>query len=392
MIIKMIAFSLRLVIVNMVLLLSVPLTVSAAEVKDLFSVDIPVHGQGDTERLQAIREGLATVMIKVSGRRETPAMPEMETVLNSPMQYVQQFRYYKLPQEWQQAVDDKGRFYSQLLRVSYDGQAVSHLLREAKLPVWGRARPSTLVWLAVEDWNQRTVLGAGNLPAIREVLQRQANQRGLPLIFPLLDLQDQSALGYADIWGDFQDAIMQASARYQAGSVLVGRVYRQAANQWQARWTMYLQDEVQHWVTEGLQQQQVLSDGMDIAADRFAERFARLPTGADNSQVTLKIFDVESLPAYARVMKYLESLDLTKDVLVDRLDGDSVTLSLTLRGDLQRLEQAIVFGETLAPLKQFDETPLVSSPGSGTGSDTGTEAKSDEDEPAGPVLAYRLLP
>jgi len=390
--IKKNAFAVRLAVVQMALLLLVSLPAYTAEVKDLFSVEVPVHGQGKDERLQAIREGLATVMIKVSGRRETPALPAMETVLKSPMQYVQQFRYYELPQQWQQAVDDKGRFYGQLLRVSYDGQAVSRLLREANLPVWGRARPSTLIWLAVEDWNQRSVLGADNLPSIREVLQRQAGQRGLPLIFPLLDLQDQSALGYADIWGDFQDAIMKASSRYQAGSVLVGRVYRQAANKWQARWTMYLQDEAQHWVTEGLQKQQVLSEGMDVAADRFAERFARLPTGGVNSRVTLKIFDVASLPAYARIMDYLESLDLTKDVLVDQLSNDSVTLSLTLRGDLQRLEQAIVFGDTLAPLKLADKVPSNTVPDNSIGIDTDGDTGGAADAPVNPVMAYRLLP
>jgi hypothetical protein len=371
-------------------MLSASTMVLAAEVKDLFSVEVPVHGQADAERQQAIRDGLATVLIKVSGRRDTPTMPAMVAVLETPMNFVQQFRYHDLPEQWQQVVDDQGQFYSQLLRVSYDGQAVSRVLREASLPVWGRARPSTLIWLAVEDWNQRSILGSDNLPALREVISRQASQRGLPLVFPLLDLQDQASLGFADIWGDFQDDILKASSRYQAGSVLVGRLYRQSANEWQARWTMYQQDEVQRWVTEGLQQQQVVVEGLDVAVDHFAERFARLPTGTVDSRVAVIVKDVTSLAAYARVMSYLEALDLAKEVVVEQVTVDRVTFSLTIRGELQRLEQAIVFGDTLAPVTVIDSVVVAEINSSETVS---TETSSVPDAvPDRPVLSYRLLP
>jgi len=354
----------------------------AAEVKGLYSADVPVHGQDDAERRQAVRDGLSLVLIKVSGRRETPTLPAVAAVLESPMQFVQQFRYHALPEQWQHAVDAQGQFYSQLLRINYDGQAVNRVLRAANLPVWGRARPSALIWLAVEDWNQRSIMGAGNLPHIREVFIRQADQRGLPIILPLLDLQDQSSLGFADIWGDFQDDILQASSRYQAGGVLVGRLYRQSADEWQARWSMYQEGDVQRWVTEGLQQQQVLTEGLDTAADIFAGRFARLPGESRDNRVAMVIHDVATLEAYARVMKYLESLDLAKDVLVEQVSVDKVTFSLTVRGELQSLEQAMVFGDTLAP-KAMPQSPA----------EAVEDAVSEEESvPVRPVLSYRLLP
>jgi len=366
----------------LVLMVLASMSVQAAEIKDLYSAEVPVHGQDDDERLQAIRAGLSTVLIKVSGQREAPLMPAVATVLEAPMQFVQQFRYHALSEHWQQAVDEQGQFYSQLLHIDYDGAAVNRLLREAVLPVWGRARPSTLIWLAVEDWNQRTILGGDNLPDLHDVLLRQAGQRGLPIILPLLDLQDQSALSFADIWGDFQDDILSASRRYQAGGVLVGRLYRQSADEWQARWTMYQQDDVQRWVTDGLQQQQVVKEGLDSAADHFAARFARLPGESSGDRVEILIHDVSSLAAYARAMQYLESLDMAKDVLVEQVDVDRVRFSLTVRGDLQGLKQAILFGDTLAPLPVATETLAVD----------GAAVTGDSGEVGNALLSYRLLP
>jgi len=368
-------------VVVLLAMMSVSMVLQAAEVQGLYRAEVPVHGQGDAERLQAIHVGLVTVLTKVSGRREAATLALVAEALASPMRFVQQFRYHALPEEWQQAVDEQGQFYGQLLRVSYDSDAIDKVLREAALPVWGRARPSTLIWLAIEDWNQRSVLGGDNLPELRESLMHQANKRGLPVIFPLLDLQDQSALGFADIWGDFQEDILQASSRYQAGGVLVGRLYRQSADEWQARWTMYQQGDVQQWMTEGLQQQQVLVAGMDGAADIFAERFARMPGESSDSRVAVLVHDVTTLEAYARVMKYIESLGLAKDVLVEQLAANSVTFSLTVRGALQGLEQAILFGDTLAPVIA---TPGLNAVEVAPADNSGVMER--------PVLSYRLLP
>lgn len=362
-------------------------TVPAAEVKGLYSADVPVHSQDDDERLKAIRQGLETVMIKVSGRREAPSQPQAATALQQPMQLVSQYRYFPLPEEWQQAVDDQGQFFSQLLRIDYDSTAVNKVLRAASLPVWGRARPSTLIWLAVEEWNQRSILGADTLPALREGLVRQANRRGVPLLFPLLDLEDQTKLSFADIWGDFQDNILRASERYQAGVVLVGRMYRQAVDEWQVRWTLYQGDDVQRWATSAALQNQALSEGLDTAADYFAERFASLPNGDGDSRIIVDVQDIHNLDGYARTMEYLGTLDMARDVQVAEVASDHIRFVVTVRGALEGFKQAIQFGETLAPVTESQTSASSRTEATDVPAvvDDQTSAKSIQ-------LSYRLLP
>lgn len=360
--------------------------VPAAEVKNLYSTEIPVHGQEDAERMDAIRRGIETVIIKVSGRRDAIENTKVLSALVNPIRLVQQFRYFPLPQEWQQMVDEQGQYYSQLLRISYDSQAVNRILREARLPVWGRARPSTLIWLAVEEWNQRTILGTDALPQLREILVRQASNRGIPVLFPLFDLEDQARLSFADIWGDFQDTILPASQRYQAGSVLVGRMYRQSMDEWQVRWTHYQDTEVFRWTSEGTQQEQALIAGLNIAADQFAERFAHIDEVEDDNRLAVLVHDVGTLNAYARVKSYLESLDLAQDVLVEEVSANRVKFTVNLRGTVEAFKQAIKFGDTLAP-DMLIETSRVGN------SDIGNAALTDETAATyRPVMSYRLLP
>lgn len=368
--------------------LSLAAPAMAAEVKGLYSADVPVHSQDDAERLAAIREGLGIVMVKVSGRREAPTLPATAAVMKEPIQLVQQFRYFPLPEEWQQAVDDQGQFYSQLLHIDYDSAAVNKVLREASLPVWGRARPATLIWLAVEEWNQRSILGADTLPALREALMRQAARRGVPLLFPLLDLEDQTRVSFADIWGDFQDTILRASERYQAGVVLVGRMYRQAMDEWQVRWTLYQEGDVQRWTTAATLQEPALKEGLNLAADYFAQHFARLPSTGGDSRITIDVHDVRNLDGYARAMKYLESLDMARDVQVDEVATGHVRFSLTVRGALVSFEQAIQFGETLAPLTR----PVPAAPIAGGSVPEVTDAEDGQAATDSTLLSYRLLP
>jgi hypothetical protein len=84
-------------------------------------------------------------------------------------------------------------------------------------------------------------------------------------------------------------------------------------------------------------------------------------------------------------MKYLETLDMTRDVQVDEVATDHVLFSLTVRGALESFEQAIQFGETLAPLPRT--APVAAIPGTEV-----TEAEDAQAATDSPLLSYRLLP
>lgn len=320
----------------------------ASEVSGLYQAGVPVADQGSATRRMAVRRALADVLVRVSGSRQVLENPQALELLENAMQYVSQYNYQALPVEPEAETTAAAAAFPQQLDVVFDEEGINQALRERSIPIWGKARPVTLMWLAVEDSGQRQLLGADTLPQRRTMLETAAGERGVPLIFPLLDLEDQVALRFTDVWGNFQEPILRASGRYQPGAILVGRLYHASSAQWQARWSFYLDGDWQQWMSSGERQQDVLAAGVDGAADVLAARFAS-HGGTQQGFVEVVVDNVDTLAGYARAMKYLAGLDPVSDVQVHDVDGARVTFYLTIHGDRSAFEQAIVFGETLAP-------------------------------------------
>lgn len=390
----------RMILLCLVLVGSIPFaTTVAGEVTSLYSADIPVQGQGERERIEAAKQALSVVLTKVTGRQSTPTLAELAATLRQPMHFVQQFHYITLTEDQQLLTDGGGNPYQQLVRFEFDSKAINQELRQAGVPIWGRARPATLVWLAVEEQGQRLIVGGEQLSNLRQVIEQQAEHRGLPVLFPLLDLQDQTAVRFTDLWGDFQDDIMRGSTRYQAEGVLVGRLYRSSSQEWQARWSLYLNDSAQRWTSAGVSFQQALVGGINQLAETYADQFAVQVSVDGKQRITLNIGEVATLAAYAKVMQYLQSQDMVKDLLVDQIATDHVLYSFTLHGELGGLKQAFAFGDTLVPvaIEELDPgifkqpgTPDLSLPPS-----LQTEIETTEkmaSKPLSAMLYYRLLP
>ncbi len=379
--------------------LTLPAVVPAVEVDGLYEAAIPVTGQGEGERRHALLQAFARVLVRVSGDPGAPAMDALQGALAKPMGYVQQYRYRPLaPAAGEEKrgnrsgsttgneAEGDAPAFRQELWVSFDPRAVNTLLTEAGLPVWGRARPATLLWLAVNDWGQRFLVGGDVARHLQAQLNVAARRRGLPLFFPLLDLQDQSALQFSDVWGNFQDILLAASRRYQSAAVLTGRLYHRQDGTWEGRWTLYLDGKPASWDTAGTGLEEILNTGVDGAADRLARRYAQHLDPAAGRRITIEVQDVRNLEDYARTMAYLQSLDPVNRLRVVAVSQDKVAFEAAVTGSRENLAQAIAFGGTLAPAGM--ETPL-SSPLPPTQAPALTD---DMPGPATPILHYRLLP
>lgn len=321
----------------------------AAEVRGLYESRVPVAAQGESERLAAIRSAFKEVLVKVTGDRNTASLPRLEAALEQPLRYVQQFRYRPLEEEG----DGGGEVseFTQTLWVSFDPQAVERLLQEAEVPVWGRTRPTTLLWLAVEEAGERYMVGAdAHSPLVESVLQT-ADRRGLPVLLPLLDLVDQRRIRFTDVWGNFEDAVLDASARYETGAVLVGRIYRAPSGRWSARWSLYQENSTSHWQSEGAGSSGVVAAGIEGAADALGQRYAQLLSTTDVRSVEIVVTDITDLDAYARAMKYLRRLDPVNEVTITSVEPRRIRFRMMIQGSRAGLERTIGFGDTLVPVR-----------------------------------------
>jgi hypothetical protein len=310
----------------------------AVRVDNLYAAAVPLANPARPQ--DAFGVALTQVLVKVTGRREAVVD---EARFPDASRFVQQYQIGADQTVW----------------VRFDEAALRRELDRLGEPVWGSERPTTLVWMILDDGvGERRLLGgtaedlsgdaepgqrapgAGNAALVEE-LQLTAEARGLPLLLPLVDTQELAAISLPDVWGGFVESIEAASLRYGPDAVLIGRVRSMAFDEPDVRWTLLLDGERFDW--EGN-----IGSGANDVADFFAARLAA-SVGTSN-QVLLSVDDVVNLDAYGRLSAYLEKLDLVEALAVDTVDGNRVVFSLTVRGDLDRLMRNIALQSVLTPV------------------------------------------
>lgn len=299
----------------------------------LYTVEVPLEPGASNARVTAYEQALEEVLIRMTGSEPVALSPEVRALFPEPDRYVLRFR--------------PGAEES--LVVTLDGQAIEALLREAGHPVWGADRPLTLVWLAV-DWGQGDreivaggdpVLGVGSDDedrngVLRERLEAAAQRRGLPILFPLLDTQDLEQVSSSDVWGGFDETLLEASRRYGTSSILVGRVRANAATR--GRWSYYS-------ATQRLEWSGAPEDVVAALAETFAEEFAY--AGGSVESVTLTVSGVDSVAAYGRVQSLLGGLNVIDSYRLHSVAGADMSFEVEVRGGSERLAAALDFSGVL---------------------------------------------
>lgn len=331
-----------------------PISAGAAEVADLYSAEVSVASQDSQERDEAIRAAMAAVLVKSTGRRDIANLPAVAPILRTANTMVEQYRYREVARiDGAAGASPAAPEYK--LWVAFDADAIQHALEQAELPIWGSTRPIILLWLAVQDGAQRYLLDPSVHQPTVEVAQSVANERALPLVFPLMDLEDQSRIGISEVWGNFSDTILAASQRYNVDGVLVGRLHREVDGRWYGRWSLYQNDAGIHWDGSGVDMEAALAEGVNVQADRLAARFAQVFSRNVQDQVRLVVYQVDDFGDYGRALTYLQSLNPVKSIHVASLDGDRVGFDVSLRGSREGLRQVIGLGNVLVPVDIFQQ-------------------------------------
>jgi hypothetical protein len=319
------------------LCLCLPAWSGASEVPDLFETEVAVKSQLPQERKTAIHDGLLTVLIKATGNSEIALAPGVAQLIDRSQQLVQQYRY-----RVEQLPNPGGTTpLEQLwLWLRYDEVAIVQALQQLGIPTWARTRPGTLVWLALEAGGRRRLVDEQD-NELRSLLNREAARRGVPLVLPLMDLEDQRHIKVSDVWGNFQDNIAVASSRYDADAILTGRLRALDAgrDEWEVRWTYSHTGIVYNWGQSG-SLQTVIANGIDGVADTLASKYV-LNTGSQLGEVLVLVTGIKTVEDYARSDAFLRNFDPVTDVQATRVWPDKVLFTVILRGDRQLLGQLI---------------------------------------------------
>jgi len=309
---------------------SMPLA-RAVEVPTLYTAEVAFDRAARDGRKRAYDLALNEILLRVAGSGLASDAATINQLFPDSSAYVVQYRQGSANTMW----------------VSFDGAAIERTLREAGQAVWGAERPLTVVWLAV-DWGQgRREIVAADDPdneqrdarsinrnaLLRKRVLEVAERRGLPLIFPLMDTTDIQNVTFSDIWGGFDEAVIGASRRYDADSMLIGRI--QASGGGREDWSYYFSGDARRW-----------NGPPEQAVNQIADLLAAELTVGGNAplvSVAMRVAGIVSVDAYGNLSRTLDNVSVIEEYRITEVSGDRVTVQVNVRGGAARLRRALQF-------------------------------------------------
>jgi len=351
-------------IVKMCLAFSLMLWISesfAIEVEGLYQATIIVESRNnEQERRRAFSEAMREVLIKVSGSTSTTNPASIRRALNNPEPFVES---WKTEANIQRLNPDE--VVSELreviaIEVSFYESEIQRLLDENNIPIWPVNRPETLVWMVVEDELEgRRILGDDDVAAESTVnaVQSFADERGLPLLFPLLDLEDQLRLNVSKLWELDEAAIINASRRYQAESILALRVYRALSGEILAKSLYFFRDNIFSYEEFELNEEGFLRGSINLATNELSQYYSVLISGRENSvSVSMQVDGINSPGSYATLLNYLNDLEGIASFQLIRVNASSLILELETGGQLRQLVETIALEPSLQEVVELSRT------------------------------------
>lgn len=339
---------LRLLLPALLMLTTLLLPQSGLARFDSLRVSVPVADQGTLARRRAEREGLETVLVRLAGTESVLALEPIRAALRTPQNYYSASSYARRPPTERDAGDVSAADSASRpwwLRLEFDEASLFALLAAADVPVWTGRRPEVLVWIAREAEDGRIELIGAEHPAGRALLEA-GQRRGVPVVLPLLDLEDLSNLSPRDVWARFEGPIERASLRYAHDARITLRLYPDPLGRWIADWQGSVAGEAIDGIVEIDEAQRAGTALIGEIADRLVARYA-IRSGMAES-LWLQVDGIDAIEPYAELMRYLGSVHGVEAVQLSQVQGSSMLLRVDASDaaerllDLLRLEARVV--------------------------------------------------
>ena len=335
---------------SLILLMTLALVIVAMPahsvlINDLYVAEVTTVSQSDAQRRRDAGTGLLDVLVRVSGRVDIVEHPLVAAALRTPEDYYTEFSYQTIENGGSDA--ELSAPTPQKMQIRFEPSLISDLLRLAGLPVWGSNRPSVLFWVARGFGAERSVLGEGSSGVFAQSVRERAESRGVPVYFPVWDLEDSSRVTVSEIWGRFLDRIEAASERYSPDKLLVVRVEKRYAGQWHVDWSYGDQGE---WRVGTLLKASETEAAVALV-DEITELLSAQYAGTSaRSALRLNVEGISGVAALAEVERYLQRLSSVLDVRLRRVKGDLLTFDVRSEGDLEQLIDLIALDRDLTLL------------------------------------------
>ncbi|MFT7224216.1 MAG: hypothetical protein ACI82Z_001769 [Cellvibrionaceae bacterium] len=396
----MLSFHSFILVLSLLGALIAPASALAERTVDLFTVEALVVNQSEEARRKVASSALETIFVRLSGTKTVLEHPLVRRAVNNTSRYLYEFRYQST-EETITILGEEQPANSLLMRFSQT--PLENILKQAQLPLWSENRPEVLLWTAVQSDFEKAYDTEQGL--VEKSLRAAAEDRGLPILRPILDLQDRSALPAPLLWALDDSSILAAASRYPFDGVLAGR-FRRDSSGWVLNALLLHNERTFYFNSRGERLDEVSRDVVNKVTDYFANIYAVVPgTNTSDNQMVIQVNNVTNFSDYRQLLDYLDSLSLVQSSSLSRVNYPHLQVKIELNDELDKLLSILALNQKLVqvepaepswqPLEVIKIATLISTDSNSIDSPVvdswmppGTESAAEPVEPALPVLEF----
>jgi uncharacterized protein len=218
--------------------------------------------------------------------------------------------------------------------MTFNKKGVVQFLDQIGQPIWSGKRPLTLIWVQQMPTSNAELSSKAALvdsSVIHNDISAISQKFGLPILFPLNDLNDPSVLQLASA-GDNDKIWQELYDRYGVDAVLFALVSENPiTRQWSATWELHSKSGSFMWPDSAAQQKLLLDHGIGSMVKSISGRQA----SASQQSVSMIVSGVSDLVSYAGVRNYLSKLADVKNIKVTDMHDSSVWISVDLKSNVK---------------------------------------------------------
>jgi hypothetical protein len=312
------------------------ISISAVVVEDLYTINVSqvadICGTGSREERDTYKEGMIQLLVRITGLNTQRILSDQTFI--SLIEEAEKFSLLCGP-----------RINNETLSIGFNNELIESELAFLGIPRWGRERPVTLVWFSINtSQDEVQILSSKSLDLaisdsfrnfhqqLFEGIQIYSNNRALPVILPLLDLQDISVIT-ADNISNRQDTIIEsASNRYKANYILYASGYVSEYGRLEAQW----------YILRNGKSESLSFGTLEAALDELSFYYASIfQAHGDIREFKVTISGIENLGDYASTILYLESIDFLEEVNPIEVGDGNLVLLVSGRGDQHLLHNIL---------------------------------------------------
>ncbi|MGL5334981.1 MAG: DUF2066 domain-containing protein [Enterovibrio sp.] len=177
---------------------------------DLYQVSVNLADTKGALEQQAKPQAFQEVLVRVSGNKKIVDDPQVAKILANPAAYINDLSV---------AQELGGR----VAIFNFDEKKIQTLLSQLKAHYWPLPRQEVLFWLI--NAQDKSMLWEESAADAVKLLKKAGVKRGLPVVLPLGDIDDLTAISERDVWDNFNPIIGKASARYVISSWAVVKIF-----------------------------------------------------------------------------------------------------------------------------------------------------------------------